>query len=111
MMHKRFIQVDSSNIDGYLYLEKRMLLFIAFKGGGTYVYMNVDASKARSFANAASIGSFFHSQIKDCHTWKKLDDDDLEFMLSKESARAHSRQSGMVASELLQRYPILGGIF
>lgn len=45
-------------------------LTIEFQDGAEYDYMNVPASVARDFRNAASAGQFFNRQIKSRYSYE-----------------------------------------
>ena len=58
-------QVDSSNIHSIGYDEDTQTLHIRFKTGSkTYVYEDVPSTEYNSLLESDSIGSYFHTNIK-----------------------------------------------
>lgn len=56
--------VESSNIEGISYLSESKTLKIRFKGGGEYIYRNVEELQYKNIQNAKSIGKYFNDNIK-----------------------------------------------
>lgn len=56
--------VESSNIEGISYLPESKILKIRFKGGGEYIYKNVEELQYKNIQNAKSIGKYFNDNIK-----------------------------------------------
>ncbi len=63
--------LKSSNLSSADYDEEAHLLTVVFKGGGTYVYANVDEATYQGLLAAPSPGSYFASKIKDNFTWTR----------------------------------------
>lgn len=55
---------ESSNILTTTYFPKTNVLYITFKRGGTYKYLNVDNDFYSKFENAESQGKFFINEMK-----------------------------------------------
>ena len=64
----------SSNIVRALFNVRTSKLMVQFKGGGRYVYSDVDVETIVDLTLADSVGSFFARNIKDIHEFKRLDD-------------------------------------
>lgn len=59
--------VQSSNISSIGYDETSKALEVTFKSGGKYTYSDVPKEKFEAFKSAKSVGSYFHSAIKNAH--------------------------------------------
>jgi hypothetical protein len=55
---------DSSQIEAFAFYEPHMKLFIKFRNGSIYEYMNVPKDDYESLQRAESHGKFFHQYIK-----------------------------------------------
>lgn len=55
---------DSSNILKTTYFPKKSKLYIHFKRGGTYSYLNIDSEFYNKFENAESQGKFLAKEIR-----------------------------------------------
>lgn len=66
------VPVNSSNIDSIGYDEDKMVLEIAFKGGGIYRYYNVPEIVHIGLMEAPSHGKYFHSEIKGEYTYERI---------------------------------------
>ncbi len=64
--------VESSNIKSIGYDPALRTLQIEFKNGGIYEYAEVMPNEYDNLMDAASIGSFFHYNIKDRYETTKL---------------------------------------
>lgn len=58
-------EVKSSNISHVGYDEANTRLYVRFKSGMTYCYINVPADKHKEFLAADSLGRHFKSSIRD----------------------------------------------
>jgi hypothetical protein len=69
------ISVDSSSIASYAWDAKQKsdgTLFLKFKNGLTYKYLNVSNEVFNGFVNAESKGKFFASSIRNKFTTTKM---------------------------------------
>lgn len=64
--------VNSTNIAEIGYDQSTMTLEIVFHHGGTYQYFDVPEVVYQELMSASSIGTFFHSNIKDSYRYTKL---------------------------------------
>ncbi len=60
----RWVNVSSSNVSGIMYRAGEKRLFVQFKSGSIYYYLEVPAAVARDFFTASSMGIFLHRRIK-----------------------------------------------
>lgn len=63
--------VESSNIASIGYDAAKQKLAVGFKGGGLYTYNGVPAELYEEFLSAPSVGSFFHSNIRNAFDVEK----------------------------------------
>lgn len=66
------IQADSSNLHRIVYNPTKKILYIEFRSGDRWAYMDVTQKEADGIANAKSQGSFFHYMIKTQKKQKKV---------------------------------------
>lgn len=64
--------VTSSNILGVGYEPETRTLYVEFKGGKRYRYLNVPEEEYEAFIAAPSPGSFFHDSIKDVYQTQRM---------------------------------------
>lgn len=64
--------IESSQIEAIAYYEPHMKLFIKFKNGSIYEYMNVHKDDYESLQRAESAGKFFHQYIKNKFEYHKV---------------------------------------
>ncbi|MBZ9570579.1 KTSC domain-containing protein [Methanobrevibacter sp. TMH8] len=64
--------VVSSNINSIGYDSATKTLEIEFHSGGTYQYYDVPESEYNGLMAASSHGSYFHANIKNRYTYKKI---------------------------------------
>jgi KTSC domain len=69
MQHK---SVTSSNIESIGYDPSTQTLEVKFKSGGTYSYPGVSQQEYDDFEGASSLGSHFHSKIRNKFSGSKL---------------------------------------
>jgi len=65
--------VVSSNITSVGYDEVGKLLEVEFKDGGVYQYQNVPADINAEFMTSASLGKYFHTNIKKSYEFHRAD--------------------------------------
>ncbi len=65
----RVIKVESSAISGVQHQGKE--LFVQFKGGKVYKYLNVNQSVFKALLKADSVGKFFNSKVRNSYFWKE----------------------------------------
>ena len=68
------IPLTSSNIVAIGYSELRKLLFVRYKGGQLYQYVDVEQEVFDNALVAASIGSYIATAIKGKYSFSKVDD-------------------------------------
>lgn len=64
--------VNSSDLKSVGYDEKSQILEIEFNNGGVYIYSKVPQKVYEQLMGASSHGKFFHANIKNKFTYKKL---------------------------------------
>lgn len=64
--------IESSQIEAIAYYEPHMKLFIKFKNGAIYEYLNVTIDDYQSFQRAESHGKFFHAYIKGVYQYNRI---------------------------------------
>lgn len=69
-----FASVTSSNIDAVKYEPADKRLQVRFKSGSTYEYDNVPQSKHQQLLGAKSKGKYFHKNIRNNYTYRRLDE-------------------------------------
>lgn len=62
--------VNSSDISSVGY--ESGTLYIKFNSGGTYSYSNVPESVYRELMNASSHGKYFHANIKNVYSYRRI---------------------------------------
>jgi len=67
-------KVESSNIAAVKYVEQDELLFVVFTSGAHYSYGSVPKETYMGLMKADSVGSYFHSEIRDKFTAKKIEE-------------------------------------
>jgi hypothetical protein len=67
------IPVSSSNLASVGYDSKTQTLCIEFTSGGVYEYDNVPEAEYRGLMSAGSKGSYFHQNIKDRYSYRKIE--------------------------------------
>ena len=65
--------VDSSAIADIGYAEDERTLFVRFRSGEVYAYLDVPPATFADFADALSKGAFFQARIDPAFTFLKLD--------------------------------------
>lgn len=65
-------EVDSSNITRIAFDEEEERIIIEFKDGGQYAYDECPRELFERFRLAPSIGKFFYANIKNSHTFERL---------------------------------------
>ena len=65
-------QVFSSHVHALGYDPESRELHVNYKGGGTYVYKDVDAAKARQVMHSGSIGKALHQHVRGQHDHEVL---------------------------------------
>ena len=65
----RFIKVESSAISGVQHQGKE--LFVQFKGGKVYKYINVNQDIFKALLEADSVGKFFNSKVRNSYFFKE----------------------------------------
>jgi hypothetical protein len=70
-----FVEVDSSMISKVFYNQKTSCLFVVFKNGSIYSYMNVPKFLYEELLSAESVGKFFSEYIKKVFTFIKLSEE------------------------------------
>lgn len=68
--------VESSNIVSVGYDDRLMVLEVEFKNGSIYQYLGVTMDLFTGLMKAESKGSYFHSHIRDVHTYVRITDAD-----------------------------------
>lgn len=63
--HGEWIYVQSSNVRCIAYDEEGQSLYVAFKNGGMYEYLNVPPFMYAEFLRAPSKGKYLYWRIKD----------------------------------------------
>lgn len=64
MSELKFTEVESTNVHSHAYDEAQLAIVIRYKNGGQYAYAKAGTDLYEDLKNAASIGSFVHSQLK-----------------------------------------------
>jgi hypothetical protein len=70
-----FIEVSSSMISKIFYNQKTNCLFVVFKNGSIYSYLDVPKFLYEELLSARSIGKFFSEYIKKAFTFVKLSEE------------------------------------
>lgn len=70
-MYPEMNYVDSSHIEAIGYLPDTLELFVQFKDGGIYVYLNVPPELYEEFMMAGSKGIFLNQCIKNVFSFEK----------------------------------------
>jgi len=65
-----YINVESSNIEKIAYENNN--LYVGYKGGGVYKYLDVSSEKYNEFLNAESKGRYLNSAIKESYKYEKV---------------------------------------
>lgn len=73
MPNKKFIQLESSNIDSVAFDFTGHILTVNFKSGGTYEYLGVEERDVIEFIFSKSPGSYFASRIKPNYECRKVE--------------------------------------
>lgn len=63
---------DSSQIIGVYWYAKTETLYIKFKNRKEYSYSDVSFEEYQEFIGAQSLGSYFHTNIKNEKTWASI---------------------------------------
>lgn len=118
-MHNRLTPVQSSNIDGYVYLGGKYLV-VAFKGGSCYRYDDVPQGVVEVFASAPSKGKYLNQEIKNVFDYELLSDDALEALLARfpegttraqGAPKQRRRYSAQDIARVRARFPIVEVMF
>lgn len=64
--------VKSSNIAAVGYDPERHVLRVQFKNASAYEYHGVDAETHQALLHAPSVGTFFHTHVRDHYAHKRL---------------------------------------
>ncbi len=65
-------RINASNIRSVGYDERNRMLEVEFSNGGIYQYSGVSAEVHRRFMNAPSPGSYFHDNIEENFSGKRV---------------------------------------
>lgn len=65
-------RINASNIRSVGYDERNRMLEVEFSNGGIYQYSGVSEEIHRRFMNAPSPGSYFHDNIEENFSGKKV---------------------------------------
>ena len=63
--------VDSSNIEAIGYDDNMRELFVQFKGGTTYIYVDVPAEVHQELRQADSKGIYLNREIRNSYEWRQ----------------------------------------
>lgn len=116
-MHSQMTPTPAStNIAGYLYHTSAKRLFIEFRSGRIYGYLDVPQSVVDDLEVAPSKGKFFNADIKDAYAWEEIPASDLERHLEQLGTprnvaaaprRPRNVPPGTTLASLAARYPHL----
>jgi KTSC domain len=67
-----YIELNSSNLHSVKYEAESEILTVIFQNGSKYSYFDVPEKVYLGLINAGSHGSFFHAEIKDSFSFKKI---------------------------------------
>jgi hypothetical protein len=70
MDNLNWIKVKSSNLARVAYDKKDKELYVEFKSGNKYSYINVSYKKYENLVYAESVGSYFSTKIKPNHDFR-----------------------------------------
>lgn len=65
------VPVLSSNVVSIGHCPETSTMEVEFRGGGVYIYHDVDADKHRAMMSADSIGGHLNAHIKGAHKFSK----------------------------------------
>jgi hypothetical protein len=72
----KWITVQSDMISNLGYAHKNQILLVRFSNGSIYEYADVSYSIFKDLAHAESVGKYFHTNIKNKFTTRKLEPED-----------------------------------
>lgn len=74
-------EFESTNIQNLGYIPILGMFFVAFLGGGTYVYFHYSEDRwenvVETINSGESVGKFFHRNIKNKYKFEKLSDGEI----------------------------------
>lgn len=90
----------SSNITAVRYQSEQQWLFVRFKNGGEYAYLDVTQAEYLNLVEAESIGRFLNGQIKPGHGFVRVPDN-VDLLTLDERATAYRIIESGVSTVLL----------